>query len=347
MKRTFVILIATLIVLYGKLAYEVIISHNTPLCIISGSLSEIAEEVIAIQLQGSNKHNIRYANQVRKAGNNLFLICNEIIYRFDREGALIGAVTDSETIKVSGYIIDNRKNELIVLGNEDDIHYYSFNGQLLNTKKLRNNISGEKIYSMAMHKDCIWTTEKSIVYNPDTNKTHLEVLAVQYDSSFNMIETRKVVSADLGRQRELDACFGGDFCVNEGTGNLYLYNPPLSTEHLLSDTLYLIHQARQNKDECITTYPSRMGSRFWLASCKQNSSPLENYIFCYDTHKSRAWKLSKGFDDDFHHTGCVEDLLPMDLLSRDYYFCKSGQTEEGDLSGETENLTLYIVKLRT
>lgn len=349
MKRTFILFFLFLTALYAKQGYDILTSDGTKTCLLSGYLSDIAEEVIAIPLQKSKEYNIRYAKQVRKEGDNLFLVCNETLYRFNRKGELINIVTDPEEIKVGGYIIDNRTQQLIVLGNEDDIHYYSFRGELLEKKKLKNNISGDHIYSMAMHNNNIWTTEECITHNPDTNETCIEMLAVKYDTSFNKLETRKITSVETGRPQELTNHYNSSFRVNKDSGIMYLYNPPLSAENLLIDTLYIMHHANSSYAyQQMTAYPTQMNSRFWLAACENNPDPLNNYLFCYDTHKNQSWQLTNGFTDDYYFTGNVTDLHALDIYNQNYYFCKSGAEVKDTFSqsAKENNLVVFIVKLK-
>jgi hypothetical protein len=353
MKRTFLTLFILLTALYAKEGYDFLTSGGTKTSLLSGQLSDIAEEVIAIPLQNSKAYDIRYAKQVRKEGDNLFLICNETIYRFNRKGELLNAVTNPEQMRARGYIIDQRKQQLIVLGNEDDIHYYTFDGKLTASKKLRSDLPGEHVYAMAMHRDSIWTTEERVSYDPDTNKTSIEIQAVKYDISFNKLETKKITSFDTGREQHLSTCYNGEFCIHHDTGDVYLYNPPLSPEYLLSDSLYILNQKKYwlnahtgNTD--ITTFPTRMGNRFWQAACDNNQSPLPNYLFCYDTRTNRSWQLAAGFDDDYYQTGSVANLRPLDIYNRNYYFYKSGKELERSFpqSVQEDSLVVFIVKLK-
>lgn len=348
MKRTFLIFFSFLVVLYAKQGYDFLTADGTNPCLLSGVLSDIAEEVVSVPLQKSKEYNIRYARQVRKEGNNLFLISNETIYRFNRQGELIRIVTNPENIRVGGYIIDSYKRQLIVLGNEDDIHYYTYDGELLETKKLTSDFSRGRIGSIAMHHNTIWTTEECVTYDPDTNQTRLEVRAVKYDSSFTKLESRKLMPCDVGREQSLSTGLDSEFCVNKDSGLLYLYNPPLSAEHLMRDTLYLRQHFSRPGMAYIPVFPARLGSRFWLAACESNKTPLRNFLFCYDTRNNKAWQLDNGFEDNYYGTGFVANLHPMDIYSRDYYFCKSADelTHSSDPDIQDENLVVFIVKLK-
>lgn len=347
MKRTFIFLIILLSAIYAKQGYEFLTADGSNSCLLSGKLSDIAEQVIAIPLQTNKGYSIPNAKQVRKEGDNLFLICNETIYRFNGKGELLNAITDPEIIKVGGYIIDKRSQQLIAFGNEDDIHYYTFDGKLIETKKLRSNFSQKKIYSADMHHGEIWTTEEQITYHPDTNKTSIDVMAVKYDHSFTQLDSKKIISANTENNQSLPSYRGSELCVHQDTGNLYLYNPPLTADYLLIDTLSFINHGQPTDNNYVTAFPIRMGQRFWLAACEQNMGSLSNYLFCYDTHKNRAWELKEGFEDDFYKTGNITNLHSLGLGNPNYYFCKSGKDLENAFPhAANDSLVVFIVKLK-
>ena len=86
----------------GKQAYDLFISPSASRDYPKGNLSDIADEVIAIPL----RYDIKDAKCIRKEGNDLFLINDEILYRFNRNGELICRITNPEEIHVAGYVID-------------------------------------------------------------------------------------------------------------------------------------------------------------------------------------------------------------------------------------------------
>ena len=55
MRKTFNLLFICLIALYGRIGYQVIHNTDLPQCQLEGSLSDVAEEVIAIPLE-TNGH---------------------------------------------------------------------------------------------------------------------------------------------------------------------------------------------------------------------------------------------------------------------------------------------------
>ena len=80
---------------------------------------------------------IQDAHDMHEEGENLFVVSQKTLYRFNREGDFICQITQSDEIEVAGYLVDAVKEQLIVLGNVNDIYYYTFDGQLLLKKKLK------------------------------------------------------------------------------------------------------------------------------------------------------------------------------------------------------------------
>ena len=54
MRKTFNLLFVCLIALYGRIGYQIIHNTDLPQCQPEGSLSDVAEEVIAIPLETNN-----------------------------------------------------------------------------------------------------------------------------------------------------------------------------------------------------------------------------------------------------------------------------------------------------
>lgn len=80
---------------------------------------------------------IQDAHDMHEEGENLFVVSQKTLYRFNREGDFICQITQPDEIEVAGYLVDAVKEQLIVLGNVNDIYYYTFDGQLLLKKKLK------------------------------------------------------------------------------------------------------------------------------------------------------------------------------------------------------------------
>ena len=137
MKRAFVLLSILCLLVCGLQGYKLLRNNNTTPNPFKGKLSDIADEVIAIPLRDTGELRIKSPQNIRQEGNNLFLVSEGVLYRFNREGQFICQITQPDEIEVAGYLVDAVKEQLIVLGNVNDIYYYTFDGQLLLKKKLK------------------------------------------------------------------------------------------------------------------------------------------------------------------------------------------------------------------
>lgn len=342
MKRAFSLLLVLFFVLYGKLGYDLFAEHSILSSSTTGSLSDIAKAVTAIPLRTSGTCTIERARSVQKEGDNLFLISDDVLYRFDTSGKLICSITDPAVITVAGYLIDPLQRRLIVMGNEADVHFYSFTGELLADKKLKEDESRRRIHTAALFNNRIWTTEEYARFDKDTQTYYIERQVVEYDSSFQKLQSHHLVSADLyNTQSSLYPCTY-ELGVSPDTGCIYAYTPAIDPSTLLRDTLLLKRQqtmhAEKRFEEDITVYPLRFGQRYWLSAYQDPVDPSRYYTFCFDQDTCKSWHIEGGFKDNFYHTGAVRQLQPIDVYSNSYYFCKPGN--------ESENAVIFIVELK-
>ena len=337
MKRTCTILLTILTIFCLKQGYDLFTDKNSIESPVSGNLSDIAEEVIAIPLETANGIRIQKARNIRQQGQDLFLISNDILYRFNRNGKFICRITNPHDIKVAGYVINPAQHQLIVLGNTNDIFYYSFGGKLLCKKKLKSDLSDHRMLSATMYKNHVWSVEEKVKQKDTLSNTpYVEHEVVQYDTSFHKIGSKKLVHANLDRPQYAPACFSPQLSVEKETDELYAYEASPSSEYLIRDSLY-IRKTRENKNSSynnreITLFPVRFGKRIWISSYQSSKNDDHNYTFCYDTLQNKLWQVKGGLIDNFYQTGKIADLQTFDLYGNNYCFYTSE--------------TLFIVKLK-
>ena len=88
--------------------------------------------------------------------------------------------------------------QLIVLGNTDDIFYYSFNGDLLTRKKLKCDLPENRhMLSISMHNNRIFTTEECVHGDTAGKTATIEKQIVEYDSSFHKLQSHTIRPVDL------------------------------------------------------------------------------------------------------------------------------------------------------
>lgn len=355
MKRTFVILLAGMLLCTIWQSYRVWREAGTPSVHAHGMLSDIADEVIAVPLENApGQKPIVRPHAVREEGDELFLIDNGAIYRYRKNGRFICRVTDPADIRVAGYLVNPAARQLIVMGNTDDIFYYTYDGRLTDKKKLKNDLPDRKLLSAAYHKGRIWSIEEQLSAEGTEGVPCLRRQVVEYDTAFRRLDTRQLVQADLGREAGIPVCFSPRLSVSEDTGRLYAYQPFPSLEHLLRDTLYLKENNRhpatghQAAGE-VLLYPLRFGRRLWLAAYGSLADATKNYMFCYDSFRHRCWQAEGGFRDNFYRTGPVADLEPVDVFGRCYSFARSGETLAGSFPSKAASghSVLFLVKIKS
>lgn len=356
MKRTFLALLLLIVLVCAKQGYEVFLREAPLQKHFSGSLSDVSEEVIAIPLKTAEGERIEKARNIRQEGKNLFLVSRATLYRFNRKGEFICRITDPEEIRVAGYVLNPAQRQLIVLGNTDDIYYYSYEGKLLDKKKLKSDLPDRKMFSASMYQNHIWSIEEKLTQPDDTapKTSCLERVVVKYDTSFHPLETRKLLHADLGRTQYAPSCFAPQLSVTKNTGELYAYEPSMQPEELVRDTLYLRSKRKKENpahlsDNPVYLYPLRFGKRMWVSTYTNKTNANDNYTFCYDTLNNRYWHVQGGLKDNFYHTGEVQRLEAIDLFADTYCFCKSGKEikEAFPKLADEGNTVLFIVKLKS
>lgn len=317
---------------YSLFAKEKPLQHH-----IEGHLSDIAEEVVKIPLEPAEGIHIKNARNIQREGKSLFLISNNVLYRFHRNGKFICRISDPQEIIVAGYLINPAQQQLIVMGNTNDIFYYSYDGQLIDRKKLTSNLPDRRMLSMSVYKNKIWSVEeKQIDSNKPNSTTEIKREVIVYDTLFNKIDEYKLTQADLGRKQTLPVSFRPQLSISADTDNLYAYEPPFQPEYLLKDSLHLKRLKKgQNivaSEKEVLLFPLRFGKRMWISSYHHPAGSEQNYTFCYDTYNNESWQVKSGFIDNFYQTGSVARLEALDLQGEYYYFLKPS--------------TLYIVKLK-
>lgn len=355
MKRTCLFLLGLIAIVCVKQFCEICIANSSVRSYTTGTLSDIAEEVVAIPLQTPEPYVVEKVRNIRKDAYNLFLISDDVLYRYNRKGEFICRITNPKDIRVAGYVVNQAKSQLIVLGNRDDIFYYTYDGLLLEKKKLTSDFSEARILSLSMFKDHIWTTEEHQSVDTLTQETLVEKKVVEYDSSFHRLSDLRLTTAELGREAVMrGGCLEPCLSVDKSTGMMFAYTFPPVSDYLLQDTLFLMStwrtQARSGlAKHALTLFPVRPGERIWISSYQDQKDASRAYTFCYDSKINASWKVDGGLKDNFYDTGIIPRLEAMDLYNQSYYFCKSGDEVKNysSVSLKADSTVVFIVKLKS
>jgi len=351
MKRAFTLLLLILIVLYARESYNTYLSAFHVKEGLTGVLSDIAKEVKTISLQPVQGKHIGNIKHIQQAANDLFLISEDILYRYNKNGDFICQITHPADINVAGYLLNPLKEEIIVLGNTNDIFYYSFDGELIEQKKLANDLPNRKILSMSLFNDRIVSMEENCYIHPDTQEILVEKELVTYDTSFRKIESRELVSVDLGRPQYLLGLTQPQLCVDGDTGHIFVYAPSLEPDYLLQDTLLLTYSWGEYMQTCkgdrqVPVVPIRPVGLYWFSSYQQHEEEDMNYIFCFNMKTHHYKRFSGGLKDDFYQTGLISGLQAMDLHNDMFCFTQSGESVRKTFPESNAETVIFIVKMK-
>lgn len=93
MRKTFNLLFICLIALYGRIGYQVIHNTDLPQCQLEGSLSDVAEEVIAIPLETNGHCSLKKIKMIKRDREDIFLVSDRRLYHFNSSGQFLGQIT--------------------------------------------------------------------------------------------------------------------------------------------------------------------------------------------------------------------------------------------------------------
>lgn len=352
MKKACFFLLLILFATYIKEGYKLVTIETPVKSFVQGSLSDIAEEVIAIPLETNTHCLLSQAKQIRRDGNDLFLVCKQQLYHFDCSGKFINQITHTDqacenNIAIKEYVIDPLHKQLVVIDNQQNIHYYNYQGEL----KSKTNLAGNQLWSslikLSYYDYHIWVTAERQIHREEyDNKLCLEQWLYKLDTNFHEVESRKLTPAGVGRF-SLDR--GVDPEILVANKNVYVHAPSSNPDQLLRDTLYLISRNTFDiTDGYSSILPLRIGSRYLLSTYYNASAINKSYTFCFDQKENQAYNVQGGFEDNFYHTGQVPELQAMDVYSNSYCYYKTGEEVKQAFPGrkDSDNPVLFIVKLK-
>ena len=352
MKRTFSILLFLLLVIYAKEGYKLATQVNPVQSFNTGSLSDVAEEVIAIPLETNAHCILSHARLVKRDGDNLFLLCRQQLYHFSCSGKFINQITYCNSlyknnILASDYVIDPVHKQLIVTDGQQHVQYYNYDGDFLGKIDLPADYAGQSLGKLAYYDGHIWTTvNRAVLRKEYNNQLCMEQWLYKFDTAFHKVETRKLTVAELGRLT-IDHALEPEVAV--ANRQVYVQAPSLQPDELLQDTLYLISRNKLDiTDGYSSILPIRISSRFLVSTHYNPNDEEKCYTFCYDQQKSRAYNVQGGLVDNFYGTGKVRELQAMDVYSNSYCFYKSSEEVKKAFPDRKtgDNPVVFIVKLK-
>lgn len=352
MKRTFSILLLILLVTYAKEGYELVTREAPVKCSVTGSLSDVADEVIAIPLETNTRCILSHAKLIKRDRDNLFLLSNGQLYHFNCSGKFINQITYSHpsyknNILISDYVIDPVHQQLIVTDDRQNVHYYNYEREFLGKINLSENHLCRSLGKLAYYDNHIWATvDRTIPREEYNNQLCVEQWLYKFDTTFHAVEARKLAAAELGRLT-IGHMLEPEVAV--ANRQVYVLAPSLQPDLLLHDTLYLISQNKLNiTDDYSSILPLRIGSRFLVSTHYNPNAEDKCYTFCYDRREDHAYNVQGGLDDNFYGTGRIPELQAMDVYSNSYCYSKSSEEVKQSFPDRKagDNPVIFIVKLK-
>lgn len=232
MRKTFNLLFVCLIALYGRIGYQIIHNTDLPQCQPEGSLSDVAEEVIAIPLE-TNKHcSLKKIRMIKRDREDLFLVSDRQLYHFNSSGKFLGQITTrrSETgqpVELADYAVDPVHDRLIVIGTGHEVYYYDYDGKLLFQSILPQDASWKTFGHIAYYDNHLWATI-DLINSENEQAPTVEQWLYKFDLGFKEAGKRKLDVADLGRM-EINHKTGPEIAVKDG--HVYVQSPSLQPAH--------------------------------------------------------------------------------------------------------------------
>lgn len=347
MKKTFYCFALFFIIVYAYNGYQLFGGIDLKVYN-KGKLSAITESVYTIPLEtvpGCHLYNIK---KIRFAGSHLFISSQGGLFQFTDKGEFIREL--SGTTPIVDFAIDTNKQYIITIEEEQRISYYNFDGVLLSSAKQTKQPLWEKLHKMDYYNDSLWVTADILLEETDiTGYPVVETRLCQYDTSFNLLESRSLSPANTGRKAK-SFYLSPEPAVTE-KGEVYAYSPSLNPDYLVEDTLFIARTEGLTPNKLIhsgNVYPVKRSSRFMLATYHNQQEEPCSYSFCYDKKENKAYYSKEGFEDDLLHTGVVNDLCALNMQNTSFCFIKKSSDTKGLYPNRTEqeNPVLFIFHLK-
>ncbi|MDR1407935.1 MAG: 6-bladed beta-propeller [Tannerella sp.] len=305
-------------------------------------LSAIACKVTAIPLETNAAYRIDRPEKVVCAGNSVFVLCNNLIYRFNRNGKFRNRIAVGDDGLIRDYAICPEREQVMALDHFRRIHIFTFDGVEQKQYDLRAPTDGYVLQYMAYHSHSLW-----FIFEHLSSENIFENGLLRFGLADESVERLDLPDVNLGRN-SLHRHFTPRFAVAENVP--YVYSPFSDKAHILRDTLYLLAHGQfddlRRSKEPVRIYPVHIGSRYLIAARCENVAEQSNFLFVYDRQNHISLDMS-GLRDDFFRTGIVTDLQPLDMDGHEYYFYKTGKDTSRVFPGrgERDNPVLFFVHL--
>ena len=236
MKRTFTLLFLTLMLTYGWQGYRLATDDGRVACAPEGRLSDIAETVTAICLD-TNTLRPEQIRNVQCDRKHIFFTSAGRLYHFMTSGRCVGEIGGGgQPLEVVDYAVDPTHQQLIVLGRDGVIHYYTYDGVCTGKSRLPHEENWLAVGDIAYYDGGLWLTVDRTGSQNLSGGTPVEQWLYRLDRECQITERRQLHAADTGR-------VAVDYLprpqIGIAHGRVYTYVPGTPSNYILGTCLHL------------------------------------------------------------------------------------------------------------
>ena len=325
------------------------------------NLSEIADEIKAIDLELTDSSLIKRIKKVLICDEYIIAAEREKIFQFDSNGKFIRQIGfmgqgPGEFNYIVDITVDTQNKNLYVIDGSKIIKF-DIEGNFI--KESPKNIADLGLF-------------KNLSYAND----ELLLMSEYFDESINDKRCNRGMMYTLTPDFQLKdsievrtVCLDNPgFYINpfidyitHNSENIYLHFLEVNIEPLVRDTLYIIKnnllvpQLRlkfnnegvdANGMKFVYLYNVYQSSRFVFAVYMNTRDGRQDiHQFCYDTRSQKGYDMKDGFVDDIHNIEERVKVRPLTSDTEQFYYLHTNMDNVSNI-GEEPNPTLYIGKLK-
>jgi len=333
---------------------------------ISLALSEIAEEIIAIELELTDQSliNTDYIKYVIISGDNIVIQESTKTLVFNMTGKFVQSIGSKgqgtgEYNFLSSLTIDEQNKRLyIITSSPDKIMCYDIYGKFLKESFYHSVISGTASEIIYIDGELL-----IICQSPCEDKNGLFKSSTVYrlDENFRLIDSCSIRNDYFEGVRLIEQT--QDVLFQEGSSIYFYYREVYKApqfcsgkEVVLRDTLYRFEKNRlipelklkfkndgiSGGNKFIDLYSIYRSSRYIFSNYEHNLNK-NKYYFCYDTKTGKGNNMQDGYTDDINGIDIRVKIRPFNLDTEMFYYLHTNMKPDDLVE---PNPTLYVGRLK-
>jgi hypothetical protein len=335
---------------------------------VSLPLSEIAEEIRAVELELTDESLISHIRRILICDNYIIVLNGRTggqttILLFDNRGKFVRQIGSvglgpNEYIFLSDIAVDVQKKRLFLVTATNKLICCNLEGNFI---KEYQSDDYSAIYINYINNELMLIAEH--FGNQDHKGLFISNILYKIDDDLQIRDSIDIYKVYLERGLMMNSPWR-DYISNNAKDAYFYYaeifpNKFLSEPQVLRDTLYRIEKNQfipdlklkfkdngiaANGNKFIHLYNIYRSSRFIFSVYENDRRNGENYRFCYDTKTGKAYNMKDGYTDDIYHTPEKIKIRHLNSDANKFYYLYTNMDNAVDL--EEPNPTLYIGTLK-